>query len=301
MRLRHIEVFYAVYTSGSTTHAAAMLNVSQPSVSKVLAHAEQQLGFKLFERLPGKLLPTPEAHELFKHVADVYQDLDRLRHVAKNLRSAEVGRIRIACTPAFGIELLPKTVVGFHKKYPQIVFEIETLHLDEMNDALRESRVELGLAFDPIPQPGIGHEHLASGRFVVIAPENTNFDGAESLSIAELGNQPFIGLNSRGPLGRQLSTYLNSSDVELNIVAWTETYHVAKSLVTCGAGIAIIDEITARSSSGGGVQILQLSPRLEFDIKALHLESSPLSVAANAFMSLLRKTVSDFVTTVPRI
>ena len=47
MRLRHIEVFHAVYSSGSVTAAARMLNVSQPSVSKVLAHAEQQLGYPL--------------------------------------------------------------------------------------------------------------------------------------------------------------------------------------------------------------------------------------------------------------
>ena len=41
MRLRHIEVFHAVYSCGSITRAAEVLNVSQPSVSKVLAHAEQ--------------------------------------------------------------------------------------------------------------------------------------------------------------------------------------------------------------------------------------------------------------------
>ena len=61
MRLRQIEVFHAIYTSGSMTNAAAMLNVSQPSISKVLAHAEQQLGYRLFDRVKGKLVPTPEA------------------------------------------------------------------------------------------------------------------------------------------------------------------------------------------------------------------------------------------------
>ena len=57
MRLRQIEVFHAVYTCGTMTSAARLLNVSQPSVSKVLAHAEQQLGYPLFERVRGKLVP----------------------------------------------------------------------------------------------------------------------------------------------------------------------------------------------------------------------------------------------------
>ena len=77
------------------TSAAAMLNVSQPSVSKVLAHAEQQLGYLLFERQKGKLIPTPEAHQLFAHVTDVYRHVDRLRRIAGNLGTGQaLGQIR---------------------------------------------------------------------------------------------------------------------------------------------------------------------------------------------------------------
>ena len=128
MRLRQIEVFHAIYTTGSMTNAAAMLNVSQPSISKVLAHAEQQLGYRLFDRVKGKLIPTPEAHQLFVHVKAVYKDVDQLRHVASNIKEAGAGRIRVAGTPAFGLEVLPKAVASFQREHPGTVFEIETLH-----------------------------------------------------------------------------------------------------------------------------------------------------------------------------
>lgn len=295
MRLRQIEVFHAVYTSGSMTNAAAMLNVSQPSVSKVLAHAEQQLGYQLFERNKGKLLPTPEAHQLFGHVADVYRDIDRLRHVAKNLRETSSGRIRIASTPAFGVELLPRTIASFRENHQHTVFEIETLHLEEINNALLESRVDVGLAFDSIANPGIEEHLLAKGSFVVLAPLDSAFEHGASVSIEQLADQPFIGLNNRGPLGRLLSTHLATSGVELDIVAWSETYHVAKALVACGAGVTIADEITARSAAGGDVRVLPLEPTLKFDIKAMHLSSSPLSIVANSFVDHLRDTVVDFL------
>ena len=54
MRLRQIEVFHAVYTSGSISAAARALNVSQPSVSKVLRHTEVQLGLPLFRLSRGR-------------------------------------------------------------------------------------------------------------------------------------------------------------------------------------------------------------------------------------------------------
>jgi len=55
MRLRHIEVFNAVMLTGSVSAAARLINVTQPAVSRILAHAELQLGFPLFHRLKGRL------------------------------------------------------------------------------------------------------------------------------------------------------------------------------------------------------------------------------------------------------
>jgi len=295
MRLRQIEVFHAIYTCGSMTNAAEKLNVSQPSVSKVLAHAEQQLGYRLFDRVKGKLIPTPEAHQLFKHVADVYQDVDRLRHVAKNLKVASAGRIRIASTPAFGLEVLPKAVASFRQIHEDTVFELETLHFEEITDALLESRIDVGLAFDPVSNPGIEEQKLATGRFVVLARDKTTFDGRSTLIVDDLKAYPFIGLNSRGPLGRLLSSYISSSHTDLNIVAWAETYHVAKALVACGAGVTIADEITARSKVADDVVMLALEPPLEFDIKALHLGDAPLSIVAKNFIEHLGAVINDFL------
>lgn len=295
MRLRQIEVFHAVYSAGSITSAANVLHVSQPSVSKVLAHAEQQLGYALFERSKGKLIPTPEAHRLFKHVTTVYRDIDRLRHVAENLRLGDTGRIRIASTPAFGLDVLPRAIASFRQEYENALFEIETLHLEELNDALLEGRVDIGLAFEPLSSPGIEREALATGRFVVLAPAEEDFGDKTSLSLEDISDRPFIALNSRGPLGQSLSTHFASSNVELNIVIWTETYHVAKALVARGVGITITDEITARSGSTDDIRILPLSPRLEYRINTLRLASEPMSVLGSNFVEHLKASLRDFL------
>ena len=201
MRLRQIEVFHAIYTSGSMTNAARILNVSQPSVSKVLAHAEQQLGYPLFDRVKGKLVATPEAHRLFGLVSRVFENIDQLRHVAENLKASDAGKIRLAATPAFGTDVLPAAVAAYLKQHEGTVFEIETLHHDEINEALLESRIDIGLAFDPVTVPGLAHEKLASSEFVVIAHKDTEFGNKRRLSIDDIADLPFITLSGRGPLG----------------------------------------------------------------------------------------------------
>lgn len=145
MRLRHIEVFHAVFTSGSISNAAKLLNVSQPSVSKVLRHAEDQLGYNLFDRVKGKLIPTNEGRTLFHEVARVYQEIDQLRKFSRNLGESHAGRVRIATTPALGLNLVPVAIAGFRAMHESVIFDVETLHYSEVVAALIEQRADIGL------------------------------------------------------------------------------------------------------------------------------------------------------------
>ena len=103
MRLRHIEIFQAIRQTGSISGAAQLLHVSQPAVTKVLQHAELQLGFPLFLRVRGKLQPTPEALELEREVDKVSESLQGVRRLAQNLRRAPGHSLRIGATPALSL------------------------------------------------------------------------------------------------------------------------------------------------------------------------------------------------------
>ncbi len=292
MRLRHVEVFHAVYTCGSMTKAASLLNVSQPSISKVLAHAETQIGFPLFDRQGGKLTPTPEATRLFSHVREVYDALARVRRVAQNLRDASEGSLRLACTPAMGVSIVPKVLAQFLKQ-PGAVFEIETLHLSEMTEALREGRIDVALAFDPQNIAGLTTRSVWTGKFVIIAPPGLAELFGDNLAIEDIGDLPFIRLHSKGPLGQLLDAHFSDVGASPNVVAVTETYQIARALVAEGAGIAIIDEITARSDTDADITVLNMHPELNFDVCALHVEESPLSRLAERFLEMLSLGFSE--------
>ena len=99
MNLRQLEVFHAVMQAGSVTGAAQLLNVSQPAVSNVLKHMEQQLRFKLFERVRGRLHPTPEAIELFPDVTEIFGRIGTLMRVVQEMRDGRSGRLVLATSP----------------------------------------------------------------------------------------------------------------------------------------------------------------------------------------------------------
>ena len=74
LNLRQIEVFRAIMLSGSISGASKLLFVSQPAVSRLIAYTEQRLGLMLFQRIKGRLYPTPEARRLFVEVTALYQN-----------------------------------------------------------------------------------------------------------------------------------------------------------------------------------------------------------------------------------
>lgn len=295
MRLRHIEVFHAVYTCGSITGAAKLLNVSQPSISKVLAHAEQQLGFQLFDRHKGKILPTREAERLIEHVTDAYRNINELRRISKNLGSADTGVIRIAMTPALGIDVIPAVIASYLAQHPDTVFEVETLHQHQVVRALRELRVDFGIVFNPPSTPGIKIDLLANAEFVALTHQSLDLDKKTKLSLEDLDEMRFVNLSTRSPLGQLLATYIEASNIQLRTVANVETYQMAKALVAHGAGVALIDEITARSSGHDHVIAHYMDPPLKFEISILHNVSDPFSILTQRFISHLEKEISAFL------
>jgi DNA-binding transcriptional LysR family regulator len=295
MRLRHIEVFHAVYTYGSITAAARFLKVSQPSVSKVLAHAEQQLGYRLFDRIKGKVVPTLEAERLIGHVSGVFQSIEELQKVSENIGLSDKGRIKIAVTPAFGIDLVPSVIASYLARHPETQFEVETLHYHQVIRALNQSRIDLGVAFHPSPTPGITSEHLATAHFVAVTDSEVNFGPAESVKLDQLLDSPFIQLSDRGPLGQLLTASLKSQKVSFNPVVRAETYQFAKALAANGVGMTIIDEVTARSSGHENVCSRKLDPELTFNIALLRLESTPLSIVLQRFIAHLKREVRTFL------
>ena len=87
MNLKHLEVFKAVMTTGSTIAAGPVLQMSQSAISRQLGALEAEIGFPLFQRDRGRLIATPEAHALLPEALEVIERLSKLRRKTEELRT----------------------------------------------------------------------------------------------------------------------------------------------------------------------------------------------------------------------
>lgn len=255
MNLRQIEIFNAVYLQGSISAAARSLNVSQPTVSKILKRLEDQIGFTLFDRAAGRLHPSERANTLFDTIEPIFEQLSRLQILTRRLASERSGHLRFAMTPAFSLEIAPKAISRFSKAHPDVTLEAETLHGSEMSKRLLQNEVDVGLVFDAPRLAGIQAERIATTGFVCVSPASAPILKEGNVVLAELSALPLIDLNSKSVLGRRLQDRLQGSVLEgRRSPLIVETYHLAKRLVRQGAGVAIIDAITAMSGDQSGLR-----------------------------------------------
>ena len=290
MRYRHIEVFYSVFIHGSVTKAAHDLNVTQPSISKILSQSESDLGIKLFERLNKKMIPTQEAKILFPYAQKIHNNLSNFKKVSSNLVEKPQGDLNIAATHALGIDYLPEAISKFSALNSKATFETVTLHYEEIIKQVLELKVDVGIVYDPVPHDDLINQPIINGKFVVIAPQSF-FPNKTEVNIDDIKTQPFIKITDkvgpRGPLGSKLEEYLLKNSLNFNPTFNTETYQVALALVSKGMGITITDKISAESSSHPNIKILELKPDLEFSLEIVYSKSNPLSLINKSFISFL--------------
>jgi DNA-binding transcriptional LysR family regulator len=281
MRLRHIEVFHAIMQVGTISGAAQVLHISQPAVTKVLQHAELQLGMPLFERVRGKLYPKPEAHRLFAETEKLNRDLQGIRRLAASLKSRAGETLRLVSTPTIAVSVLPAALTVWRRDFAQTRCELATYHTSEIVNALRLGEADMALSLQDPRHPGIEAEPIAQGTLTVMAPSGTwtPEECLEPITPAGLTGE-LIGLADRDPLGEMVVAACEAQDVHPVFHTVVQTYQIARSLVEAGAGSAVLDPFTAASAARDKVQCRPWAPVIPVQLYLLTASHAPLSHGA---------------------
>jgi DNA-binding transcriptional LysR family regulator len=298
MRLRYIELFHAVLTTGSLTGAAKLLNISQPAASKALQHAEDQLGFALFSRVRGRLQPTQQAMSLRDRIEKIIQDVHDLQRLTTNMRQPGSHPLRVTCTPALALALLPAATVLLRKTFPDAVAELSTQHSAVMCESLILRETDIGLTLQDTGHQSLRQKALCRGRVMVIAPPGwwPEEELAQPLPISALASQPLVGITVRDALGGILESHLAQADPAPRVSVSVQTYQLAHALVARGEGLALVDPFTARCGGAGSVQTRPLKPHVDVVLYAMYRPDSPLNPVQKRFLELVRQLAQRILT-----
>lgn len=282
--LRHIEIFHAVMTTGNLTEAATLLNTSQPTVSRELARCEKLLNLQLFERLRGRLYPTVQGLRLFEEVQRSYYGLDRIVSAAEGIRQFEQAQLSIACLPVFSQSLLPAVCKPFLDRYPDVSFNIVPQESPLLEEWLSAQRHDLGLTENTQTPAGTGRQTLLTLNEVCVLPAGHQLAAKARLTPQDFSGLNFISLSATDSYRQLLDALFTEQHVARRLVMETHSAASVCSMVRAGAGVSIVNPLTALDYAEHGVVIREFSVVVPFTVSLITPLHRPASALVTTFI-----------------
>ncbi len=293
IRIRQLQAFQAVARSGSITRAADLLGISQPAVSHLITKFSETVGFKLFERRSGQLLPTKESRFLLAEVDRLLDSLEHIQELTRDLPARMAGHLRIACLPGFATSHLPTVLSSFLADRPAVTVTLEPDRPERILEWVMGEQYDCGITDEFKEHPAV-HAETVQIRTVCIFPDKHPFAKKNEIHPEDLVNEPVIHTRRDSEFFRSLKTVFDARGVGISTWIETRQFTAACMLVSQGKGVSIVSEIDARGFEGRGVQFRPFTPALTHNLCLLRPIHAAPSMITLEFLETFLESLSAY-------
>jgi len=283
LNFREIETFRAVMLTGTTTAAAAMLHISQPSVSRILTQMQLAAGIKLFDTKANKLQATPEAAILFKSVQSQFRGMRYIEQDIATLRKAGVGILRLGCTPALGLGVMSAIIARFIARHQEMRIHLETVNSHQLGEGLLHGWLDLAMVSGRLSVTQFDSRVVHRTRAVCIMQPSHPLAANTCLHVRQLTGQNLLMLKADDELSIAVNRLLHEHGVQTTTSVETNYSATLCSLAALGAGIGIVNAYVT-DVFDSMLTVLPLEPACPVEIRIALPTRSAGSGLLDAFM-----------------
>lgn len=188
-----LQVFYTVARRLNFTKAAAELFITQPAVTKHIKELEGQFKVSLFERSGNKKISlTPAGEILLQHVIQILNIYRELEYDMNLLVKQHSGHLRIGASTTVAQYVIPPVLAQFHKKFKDIQVQLITGNTEEVEHALLNKEIEMGIIEGISRNPQIKYEEYLADELVLVSANNNTTLKKDILKPEELKSYPLL-------------------------------------------------------------------------------------------------------------
>ncbi|GBQ82142.1 LysR family transcriptional regulator [Gluconacetobacter johannae DSM 13595] len=143
LKFRHLTLVLSLEESCNLHRTSDLLNMSQPTATKLLQEIEHTLGVPLFERRPKGMVPTPFGSLVARHARLMLSDIGRLQQDIDELRTGISGVVRIGTVVAAMPDLVAPAVGRIIGENPRVSISLTTDNSDVLLVELQNGRIDL--------------------------------------------------------------------------------------------------------------------------------------------------------------
>ncbi|GAC1565423.1 MAG: LysR family transcriptional regulator [Ktedonobacteraceae bacterium] len=300
MNLYHLRVFLTVAEHEHVTRASEELILSQPAVTKIIQHLEEESGLEFIERHGRRIVLTQAGKVLQGYARRLFALEREMEDALAILQDAEVGEITLAASTTTGVYLLPPVVAQFRARYPQVILRITILNSHEIIENTMNWMLDFGLVEgDPATlPPGLEARVFARDELVLVVAPAHRWSSLRELEPVVLGDGELLLREEGSGIREVIEHALQGQGVWVSPLLTLPDNEAIKQMAISGVGAAILSAFAVRRELAGGELVripidgVDLRPQLTL----VKRHDKHLSRAAQAFCSLLQSVYESNTT-----
>jgi DNA-binding transcriptional LysR family regulator len=258
--VEQLRTFLAVAEAEHLSRAAASLHLTQGAVSQQIRQFERGLGLVLFDRTRRGVRLTEAGQRLLASCRGAQRAIDHIEEAARNLRSLDVGSLRIGATPTAAGHHLPSLLAAYLARHPRVFVEVATINAVAVEQQVRGGSLDCGMVEGPVTGPGLDQLVVEENEWLLVVSARHPLAGAQ-LTPRLLARHRYVG-RERGAIAEQVGVEMLGP--AYGLAPRIELWHLdaVRGAVLAGIGYAALPRIAiARELDEGLVVALDVEPR----------------------------------------
>lgn len=170
MKLSNIRDILAVAETGSLRSASRKIGITQPTITRSIRDAENELGLELFKRTVSGAVPTDLGRIFIRRAKVIQNELRKIQEDLAQARGELTGEVSIAMSPAACIALLPSALRNFEARFPHATLKLTETLLEPVEQELLSGSIDfyVGPFAKEITTTALHVEKLFDNRRVIV-------------------------------------------------------------------------------------------------------------------------------------
>lgn len=260
MLMRDLAWLVALAEHQHMTDTAAILGVSQPTLSRALTRIETELGARLFERVPSGVRPNPNGDLVVAAARSLVADYEQLLTELAGRLDPDSGVVRLVFLDSMATSLVPQVLREFHEHAPGVRVLLRQEPAHEILDDLGSGVAELAITSSQ-PAGDFGWFPLQQERLLLVVAPTHRLKHRRRVRLEELADEELVTTPVGYGYRSLVDGLLASAGVTPRVSFESADLATIAGLVAAGLGVALVPEQFAGHSGTVGIALTSPAAR----------------------------------------
>ncbi len=293
MEIRVLRYFLAVAREESITRAAAVLHITQPTLSRQMSQLEEEMGVILFHRGTRKIVLTEEGLLLRRRAEEILELVDKTEKEIAEQDQVVTGTVSVGCGDLAAVQMLPDLFRSFHQQYPGVSFDLYTATADHVKDRMDRGLTDVGLLLEPVNMEKYDYIRLNHReQWVVAMHPDAPLAKLDCITPEDLRGLPLI-LPRRLDVQSELSGWFGREFEKLNVLFTSNLPSNSSVMVHHKLAYSLIIQGSVSFWDQEKIICRPLSPALTATSVLAWKRQQPFAAAAAKFIEYARDFIRE--------